>query len=146
MHAAPLAVPTLRSNRRARDALRRAAIRRSPRERRAPLDGWLRAARERRAPTDVLSTLSALERDVQALEADVAARTEAERRAPEVIRRALTLLRDFGHLALTDLAGLPPELRPAVVRLLALEHRWSFAAAGTTQHDLHEVSGRSGLR
>lgn len=146
MHAAPLFAPTACSNRRARDARRRAAITRTPRERRATLDAWLRAAREHHVPRDVGATLAALEQEVRALEADVAARTEQERRSPDVIRRALTLLRDFGHLALTDLAGLPPELRPAVVRLLALEHRWSFAAAGTTQHDLHEVSGRSGFR
>lgn len=146
MHVAPLVAPTARSHRRARDAQRRAAITRTPRARRAVLDGWLRAAREHHLPRDVDATLAALEREVLALEAEVALRAEGERRAPEVIRRALTLLRDFGHLALTDLAGLPPELRPAVVRLLALEHRWSFAAAGTTQHDLHEVSGRSGFR
>jgi hypothetical protein len=146
MHVAPLVAPDVRSNRRARDAQRRAAIARTPRERHAVLEAWLRAAREHRLPRDVGSTLAALERNVCALEAEVALRSEAERRAPEVLRRALTLLRDFGHLALIDLACLPPELRPAVVRLLALEHRWSFAAAGTTQRDLHEVSGRSGFR
>ena len=62
------------------------------------------------------------------------------------IRRALEFLRRFGHLSAMDYSAVPVEDRPALIKMLALEHRWCYAAAGTTREAFKEATGRTGAR
>jgi len=97
-----------------------------------------------------VAPMEALVRDidleVRLLECAVARRDKSEHRAGPQIRRALTLLKTFGRLSALDFDAVPIESRPTLVRLLALEYRWSFAAAGTTPRAFKIAIGRTGAR
>ncbi|MEO1335325.1 MAG: hypothetical protein AAFV29_06760 [Myxococcota bacterium] len=62
------------------------------------------------------------------------------------IRRALEFLRRFGRMSAMDFSNVPVEDRSALVRILALEHRWCYAAAGTTREVFKLETGRTGAR
>lgn len=104
----------------------------------------------RRGHIDGAAPLEALVRDVdlevRLLEATTARRDKSEHRAGPTIRRALTLLKTFGRLSALDFDDVPIEARPALVKLLALEYRWCFAAAGTTPRAFKIAIGRTGAR
>jgi hypothetical protein len=84
--------------------------------------------------------------EVDGLEAWVRAQPRAQQRAGAVIRQALDFLRDFGRLTVLDFSSVPEEDRPHLVTLLALEHRWCYAAAGTTREAFKLATGRTGAR
>ena len=62
------------------------------------------------------------------------------------IRRALELLRRFGRLSAMDFSDVPVEDRQVLIKILALEHRWCYAAAGTTRAAFKSATGRTGAR
>lgn len=119
-------------------------------ERRAPLARILRAFREGHVHDGDFCPLSAhlqdVQREVEALEAWVVARSPAKQRAGATVRRALELLRHFSMLTTMDFSVIPDEIRPRLVHLLALEHRWCYAAAGTTRDAFKIETGRTGAR
>lgn len=108
--------------------------------RQQPGEGW----------PDILSgspaRLAELESEVRALEAWVARRPEAARGDGPTVRRALDHLRRFGRLAAAPLPDVEPETRLLLVRLLALELRWCYAAAGTDRDCFERAIGRTGAR
>ncbi len=87
-----------------------------------------------------------LEAEVSALEAWAEARPRPAQRDGGTIRRTLELLRRFGRLSAMDFSNVPVEDRPALVKVLALEHRWCYAAAGTTRAAFKDSTGRTGAR
>lgn len=148
----PIPTPSSRTARRQREDARRAqAQHASPElrlERLQPVLELIRAYRSGAAVS--VAPIEALIRDVdlevRLLEGAVARRSRAEHKDGAAIRRALTLLKDFGRLSALDFDALPIEGRPLLVRLLALEYRWCFAAAGTTPRAFKIAIGRTGAR
>ncbi|MEQ9503231.1 MAG: hypothetical protein RIT81_40570 [Deltaproteobacteria bacterium] len=90
--------------------------------------------------------LSVLEAEVKMLERWADSRTQDEQRAGPTIRRALELLRAFSRISVLDFSDIPDEDRPKLVALLALEHRWCYAAAGTSREHFKVATGRTGAR
>lgn len=84
--------------------------------------------------------------EVQKLEHWAEGQCPQHQRSGATIRHALELLRHFSLLTTLDFSVLPVEVRPGLVRLLALEHRWCYAAAGTTRAAFKEQTGRTGAR
>lgn len=118
-------------------------------DRLGPVEVMLRRYREgagASCPSPLEARLLELEAEVASLEAWVRALPEAALREGAAIRRALDLLRGFGHLTTLDYSPIPVEERPALVALLALEHRWCYAAAGTEREVFKLVTGRTGAR
>ena len=155
MHAAviaPIPTPSARNARRQREDARRAQARvEAPALRIARLEPVHALLRSYRAGASqglepLLELLAEVDLEVRLLEAVVARRSRADHRAGPAIRRALTLLKDFGRLSVLDFDVLPVEGRPHLVRLLALEYRWCFAAAGTTPRAFKIAIGRTGAR
>lgn len=64
---------------------------------------------------------------------------------PKRIRAALELLRLFGRRLANPLPESPTERSQLPLRL-KLEHRWCYAAAGTTRAAFDKVTGRTGAR
>ena len=115
-------------------------------DRKRPMEAILRTRSETEARRGldflyqkVLGEVGVLERWVQSL-------NPAERSNGAAVRRALELLRGFGHLAILDYGQLPDDFRPILVQWLALEHRWCYAAAGTDRRTFKRVTGRTGAR
>lgn len=90
--------------------------------------------------------LAAVRAEVEALEAWAESRPKAEQKDGNAIRQALDFLRTFGHLSTLDFSSIPEEERVHLVTLLALEHRWCYAAAGTTRDAFKIAIGRTGAR
>jgi hypothetical protein len=84
--------------------------------------------------------------EVEALETRTRRRGRRAHQRPIAIRRALALLREFGHLSTLHFGDLPDVDRPLLVELLQLEYRWCFAAAGTTADAFKRAIGRTGAR
>lgn len=90
--------------------------------------------------------VEAVEAEVEALETWASGRTRSEREEGPAIRAALELLRGFGRLSTLDFSTVPEEGRALLVRWLALEHRWCYAAAGTDRAAFKRTTGRTGAR
>ena len=84
--------------------------------------------------------------EVELLEAWAARRPLREQTGGATIRRTLELLRRFGRLSAMDFSNVPVEDRDTLIKVLALEHRWCYAAAGTTRSAFKEATGRTGAR
>ncbi len=102
------------------------------------------------AGTDLTHTplqkyLVALRAEVEALE-DWAESRGRLQRDNAAIRQALDFLRRFGHLSTLDFSPIPEEERGELITLLSLEHRWCYAAAGTTRDAFKLAIGRTGAR
>lgn len=109
-------------------------------ERSAPLAGPLRS------PSPLAAYVHALRREVEGIEAWARARSRRAQEEGETIRRALAFLRSFGRMMSLDLSSVPVEDRDHLVALFALEHRWCYAAAGTTRCVFKIAIGRTGAR
>lgn len=145
-----------RRGKRSREAARAEAARaRQPAlrtDRLAPIHELLRTYREE-VVRDGEIAVSPLEQLLPKLAAEV---SEVEawaeglgRRAHSdgaAIRRALMFLRTFGRVTTLDFSSIPVEERGRLVALLALEHRWCYAAAGTTRDAFKIAIGRTGAR
>jgi hypothetical protein len=157
-----LPVPLLSDGRTARKAKRQresareeAAKREQPSlclDRRGPVCALLRRYREQRAvdvaavPSPLDAWLPRLRREVEALEAWASSRGRRHRLDGATIRQALHFLRAFGRIMALDFSSIPIEERESLVALLALEHRWCYAAAGTTREAFKIAIGRTGAR
>lgn len=118
---------------------------------RSPLLGLvLRAYREGRVddetPCPLAARLNVVEHEVEVLEAWAQTRAVDHQRSGATVRQALELLRHFSLMTTLDFSVLPDEVRPRLVQLLALEHRWCYAAAGTTRDAFKAETGRTGAR
>lgn len=109
-------------------------------------EGPIRRAVQRAGDFGLEAFCEALAREVDALEALAAERCPCAQADGPTIRRALELLRRFGRLSAMDFSDVPVEDRPTLVKILALEHRWCYAAAGTTREIFKEATGRTGAR
>lgn len=96
--------------------------------------------------TPLQQYLIELRAEVEALEDWAESRPRGEQRDNGSIRQALDFLRRFGHLSTLDFSSIPEEERGDLVTLLALEHRWCYAAAGTTRDVFKVAIGRTGAR
>jgi hypothetical protein len=96
--------------------------------------------------TPLQQYLIELRAEVEALEAWAESRPRGEQRESSSIRQALDFLRRFGHLSTLDFSSIPEEERGELVTLLSLEHRWCYAAAGTTRDAFKIAIGRTGAR
>ena len=119
-------------------------------ERAIRLNRVLRAFREGQVdkgePCPLAARLSEVQEEVQSLEAWVESRDRQKQHAGQTIRLALELLRQFSFLTTLDFSVIPDEKRPKLIELLALEHRWCYAAAGTTRTAFKIETGRTGAR
>jgi hypothetical protein len=122
-------------------------------DRLTPILGVLRVYREHiGAPgRDVdASPLAAFVRtllsEVEALESWAASRGKRIHHDGSTIRKALHFLRTFSRIMSLDFSNIPIEERDLLVALLALEHRWCYAAAGTTRNAFKIAIGRTGAR
>ena len=84
--------------------------------------------------------------EVTALETWAAQRSTAAQTCGVTVRRTLELLKRFGRLSAMDFSDVPVEDRPTLIKILALEHRWCYAAAGTTRDAFKQATGRTGAR
>ena len=96
--------------------------------------------------TPLQQYLIELKAEVEALEAWAESRPRPQQRENGSIRQALDFLRRFGHLSTLDFSVIPEEERGDLITLLALEHRWCYAAAGTTRDAFKIAIGRTGAR
>jgi hypothetical protein len=154
--AVPARSPDARCAQRARASARVAeAIRRQPTldpDRVSPTIAVLREYRvlitEPALPavTPLDTRIAEVEAELAALEAHVASLPKNLHREGATIRRALCFLKTFGRLSTLDFELIPPEERPKLVKLLRLEYRWCFAAAGTTPRAFKIAIGRTGAR
>jgi hypothetical protein len=96
--------------------------------------------------TPLQNYLIELRAEVEALEDWAESRPRGEQRDNPTIRQALDFLRRFGHLSTLDFSSIPEEERSDLIDLLALEHRWCYAAAGTTRDAFKIAIGRTGAR
>ncbi len=90
--------------------------------------------------------LRLLEVEVAGLEAWAEGLEPKTRRGGPAIRQALEFLRTFGRITALDFSSIPDEERSDLVGLLALEHRWCYAAAGTSRELFKAAIGRTGAR
>lgn len=116
-----------------------------------PILAILRAYREHPGdgspePSRILGFIEELRVEVEALEGWADRRGKRAHHEGATIRQALGFLRTFGRMMALDFTLLPIEERPALVTLLALEHRWCYAAAGTTRDAFKIAIGRTGAR
>jgi hypothetical protein len=114
-------------------------------DREGPILELLRTYRER-DDASIDAFVAALKAEVEALESWASSRAKHEQREALAIRQALDFLRTFGHLSTLDFSVVPEEERNKLVLLLALEHRWCYAAAGTTRDAFKIAIGRTGAR
>jgi len=118
-------------------------------DRLAPLQEALRAYRAGldEAFASPLGALRArIEAEVSALEAWASELPASHKRSGPVLRQTLDFLRTFGRLTVLDFSNVPDEDRDHLVAILALEHRWCYAAAGTTREAFKRAAGRTGAR
>ncbi|MBK6684843.1 MAG: hypothetical protein IPG45_10245 [Deltaproteobacteria bacterium] len=99
-----------------------------------------------RAVSPLSDFLAHLEAEVGALEAWAQGLEAKTRRGGPAIRQALEFLRTFGRITAFDFSSIPEEERAGLVTLLALEHRWCYAAAGTSRELFKAAIGRTGAR
>ncbi|MCB9645486.1 MAG: hypothetical protein H6730_02655 [Deltaproteobacteria bacterium] len=135
------------------DARRAAALQDGPTrrlERLGPVLSLLRRYREGEEGGTVSSPLATFVRELGAEVGELERWTETlpsrHHRSGTVVRQALDFLRVFGRLTTLDFSVVPEEDRPHLVTLLALEHRWCYAAAGTTRDAFKAATGRTGAR
>lgn len=83
---------------------------------------------------------------VHTLERRARARSESDRRSGATIRRTLELLRSYSRLLASDLSRIPEDRREPLLAILKLEHRYCYAAGGTTREDFEAAVGRTGAR
>ena len=114
------------------------------------LDHVLRAYREgqvnEETPCPLAARLHDVQGEVQVLEDWARTRSPDAQRSGATVRRALELLRHVSMMTTLDFSVVPDEARPSLVGLLALEHRWCYAAAGTTRDAFKSEIGRTGAR
>lgn len=115
-------------------------------ERLPPITELLRAYREGRTDDALPEHVRALRSEVEALERWADARPRHEQLSGTTTRLALDFLRGFGRITALDFSSIPSEERDLLVELLALEHRWCYAAAGTTRDAFKIAVGRTGAR
>lgn len=119
-------------------------------DRLSPILDVLRRCREDSRPgaehAELERHLLGLRAEVEALERWAAARGPREQRSGPVVRQALDFLTTFGRITVLDFSSIPVEEKGRMVAILALEHRWCYAAAGTTRDALKEATGRTGAR
>lgn len=119
-------------------------------DRLGPVFALLRTYREGREQGLTITPLAEfvrhLEEEVLALESWAERQPLAVRRGGPAIRHALELLRVFGRMTALDFSSIPDEERRDLVNLLALEHRWCYAAAGTSREIFKVAIGRTGAR
>lgn len=121
-------------------------------ERMPPLLALLRAYREHpgddapSVPSPLDGLIGDLRREVETLEGWAHRRGKRAHHEGPTIRQALGFLRTFGRMMALDFSDIPLEERPQLVALLALEHRWCYAAAGTTRDAFKIAIGRTGAR
>jgi len=120
-------------------------------DRLAPIRVLLRTYREERAPdafdeTALVAFVPRLRAEVEALEAWADGRGRRAHHDGASVRQALHFLRTFGRIMSLDFSHVPIEERDRLVALLALEHRWCYAAAGTTRDAFKVAIGRTGAR
>jgi len=115
-------------------------------ERGEPIREILRAYRSGVHAAPLTRYIAELRSEIEVLEAY--ARTIPRRQQSDgpSTRRALCFLKSFGRISALDFDPIPIEERPNLVVLLALEYRWCFAAAGTTQAAFKIAIGRTGAR
>lgn len=90
--------------------------------------------------------LAQLEAEVTTLELWAEGLEPKVRRGGQATRQALEFLRTFGRITALDFSSIPEEERAGLVGLLALEHRWCYAAAGTSRDLFKAAIGRTGAR
>lgn len=156
--APPLLGPRERSARQAKRMRAKARVDAAQRqmpaleiERSPPILAILRLYREHRvdeqAETSPLAGyIRALEREVSTLERWAESLGSRAHEEGPTIRRALGFLRTFSRIMSLDFTCVPVEERDQLVALLALEHRWCYAAAGTTRDVFKIAIGRTGAR
>ena len=116
-------------------------------ERLTPIFELVRAYNDHRAQVVTLNAfVDSLQAEVQELETWASSRGKKAQRAGPTIRQALDFLKTFGRLTTLDFSFVPLEERRLLVSLLALEHRWCYAAAGTTRDSFKSAVGRTGAR
>ncbi|MBK8014771.1 MAG: hypothetical protein IPK13_25910 [Deltaproteobacteria bacterium] len=119
-------------------------------DRLGPIVEVLRRYREAPSDGEPLNLLEAyadvLEIEVRNLEAYVESAPRSEQRRGSAIRQALDFLSLFGRIASLEFAFVPVEERSYLIRVLELEHRWCYAAAGTTRAVFKRAIGRTGAR
>jgi hypothetical protein len=115
-----------------------------------PIIELLRTYREGREVGEPVSPLekfnATLEAEVRELEAWTEGLEPKAKKDGSAIRQALELLRVFGRITALDFSTIPDEERTGLVTLLALEHRWCYAAAGTDREIFKIAIGRTGAR
>jgi hypothetical protein len=108
---------------------------------------WPDQLRRSRHPTlELQLALQRLRAEVAQREAVARRRPVHDRRSSAALRTCLLHLRAFGRLLAQDLDCVPDDHRPRLLELLQLEHRWCYAAAGTTREDFEVAKGRTGAR
>jgi hypothetical protein len=118
-------------------------------DRLSPIHALLRVYREQRgafAESPLAGFLKGLLAEVEALEDWSGCRGRRQHHDGTSIRQALHFLRTFSRIMSLDFSDIPVEERDDLVRLLALEHRWCYAAAGTTRDAFKIAIGRTGAR
>ena len=94
----------------------------------------------------LLAYVERIRGEVQALEEKTAALGRASHSDGATVRRALDLLQAFGRISSLDFDIVADEDRAILIRLLQLEYRWCFAAAGTNARAFKTAIGRTGAR
>ncbi len=97
-------------------------------------------------PRCLAAHVERVESEVEELEQWAKMRTPETQTAGATVRQALEFLRNFGHITTLDFSPVPQEHRHCLVKLLSLEHRWCYAAAGTTRSRFKAATGRTGAR
>lgn len=119
-------------------------------DRMTPLLRLLRSYREGqelgRPTSPLVEFLGHLQDEVEGLEVWAESLEPKARRGGPAIRQALEFLRTFGRITALDFSSIPEEERAGLVTLLALEHRWCYAAAGTSRGIFKAAIGRTGAR
>jgi hypothetical protein len=119
-------------------------------DRLSPIFNILRTYREHAPgapePSPLIAYVKELTAEIETLEAWAGERTRRAQSEGAVIRQALEFLRTFGRVGALDFSVVPIEDRAMLVSLLALEHRWCYAAAGTTRDVFKIAIGRTGAR
>ncbi len=95
---------------------------------------------------DLANYLEKVESELIELEKWASSLSKERQESHGTIRAALVYLRNFGRMAILNFSDLPIEIRPGIVSLLAAEHRWCYAAAGTTRQAFKNTTGRTGAR
>jgi hypothetical protein len=157
----PPAAPVLEKQLKSRQAKRLrararvdAAVERRPTlrtDRLPPIHAILRIYREHPGdgspdPSPLVPLIEELRVEVEALEGWADRRGKRAHHEGATIRQALGFLRTFGRMMALDFSEIPIEERPLLVSLLAMEHRWCYAAAGTTREAFKVAIGRTGAR